>query len=453
MSEYSQKKQMVKEIHIYVSTLTPRVRYAFDIICNQGLGISTVRFLKKPSFSDGYDILTINYSPTFSAQADLSFPLSGFLSSLRITPFEPVVHVTNQGIQIFPFKSTQYSFNFDLPAGLFYLLSRYEEYLPFMQDQHERFAATTSFAYRHHFLHRPLVNEWLLDIRKKVLAMGYVLPKSPIQYQFLPTYDIDIAWAFHQRPFWLKLAGLSKDAFTWNWNTFLDRSRVLLGLKNDPYQTFEWLADLHQTHQIEPIFFWLIGKRSKWDRNISPKRSAMIHLFKKVNTSFRCGLHPSYQSNRDIGLLRSEINQFYELSGTYPSMSRQHYLKLRFPTTYQSLIQHDIVHDFTMGYADQPGYRASFSGTFPWYDLSRETTTTLQITPYQVMDVTLNHYLHLSPDETLSYLSKLIKQCIDLNIPLVSIWHNSSFYSETGWKHMKDTYRQFLAEATKDQKL
>ena len=47
---------------------------------------------------------------------------------------------------------------FDPFALVFYLVSRYEEYLPFQPDEHGRFPATASLAYRERFLDIPLVD-------------------------------------------------------------------------------------------------------------------------------------------------------------------------------------------------------------------------------------------------------------------------------------------------------
>ena len=47
---------------------------------------------------------------------------------------------------------------FDILAASFYLLSRYEEYLPHVKDLHGRFPPRESMAYRHGFLRKPLVD-------------------------------------------------------------------------------------------------------------------------------------------------------------------------------------------------------------------------------------------------------------------------------------------------------
>ena len=62
---------------------------------------------------------------------------------------------------------------FDILAASFYLLSRYEEYLPHVRDQHGRFPPAESIAYQHDFLRLPLVDLWankLLDTASGTLS-------------------------------------------------------------------------------------------------------------------------------------------------------------------------------------------------------------------------------------------------------------------------------------------
>jgi len=63
------------------------------------------------------------------------------------------------------FFETSGDFSFDIFAASFYLLSRYEEYLPHQKDQFGRYAHTNSLAFREEFLQLPLVNIWIEELR------------------------------------------------------------------------------------------------------------------------------------------------------------------------------------------------------------------------------------------------------------------------------------------------
>src|SRR6187399_271928 len=56
------------------------------------------------------------------------------------------------------FRNNSDPIPFDLPGAAFWLLSRYEEYLPYKADIQNRFHYRSSVAYQYDFLHFPLVN-------------------------------------------------------------------------------------------------------------------------------------------------------------------------------------------------------------------------------------------------------------------------------------------------------
>ena len=61
----------------------------------------------------------------------------------------------------------------DLLTSLLLVLSRFEETLDVPRDEHGRFSAFSSLAWREGFLHRPIVDEWGLAFAE---AIQYLLP-------------------------------------------------------------------------------------------------------------------------------------------------------------------------------------------------------------------------------------------------------------------------------------
>jgi hypothetical protein len=99
------------------------------------------------------------------------------------------------------FFETSGDIHFDLFAAIFFLLSRYEEYLPHVKDQYGLYAHQNSVAYEAGFLQRPLINIWLEDFRKLLEIKFRGINFSANKFSFLPTYDIDIAWSYKHRGF------------------------------------------------------------------------------------------------------------------------------------------------------------------------------------------------------------------------------------------------------------
>jgi hypothetical protein len=58
---------------------------------------------------------------------------------------------------------------FDIFSAAFYLMSRYEEYLPSIRDKHDRFDAKQSLAYKENFLHQAVVDRWAIQLEKLIL--------------------------------------------------------------------------------------------------------------------------------------------------------------------------------------------------------------------------------------------------------------------------------------------
>ena len=127
--------------------------------------------------------------------------------------------------------------------------------------------------------------------------------------------------------------------------------------------------------------------------------------------------------------------------------SRQHFLKLKMPQTYQRLIENDITEDCTMGYSSQVGFRAGLCSPFYFYDLEKEIKTGLKIFPFQVMDATLIYYLHKNPQEATQVIFSLIEKVKSCNGTFSTLWHNSSFSEQQEWVGWTDFYKSIFKKA------
>ena len=114
--------------------------------------------------------------------------------------------------------------------------------------------------------------------------------------------------------------------------------------------------------------------------------------------------------------------------------SRQHFLKLTLPETYNQLSDLGIIEDYTMGYASAIGFRASICSAFTFYNLDIETILPIKIHPFAVMDATLLYYLKLSPQASLLQISSLIEEIKNVNGTFMSLWHNDTFSNYNQWE-------------------
>src|SRR5690606_12639845 len=126
------------------------------------------------------------------------------------------------------------------------------------------------------------------------------------------------------------------------------------------------------------IFFWLMADYGKFDKNNPVNNLEFQKQIQSVSKWAETGIHPSYASNSNPEKLKTEIQRLEKISGQKITKSRQHYIKLNLPETYQNLIEQGIEEDYTMAYADETGFRAGTCTPFFWYDLSREEKTNLK---------------------------------------------------------------------------
>ena len=330
---------------------------------------------------------------------------------------------------------------------IFLLVSRYEEYIapPSVLDVHGRFSAQKSISSHVGFIEKPIVNQWVMQIREQLTHKYPHLKIKPIQYQVQLTYDIDQAWAFKNKGFFRNIGGFFRDVFKGHFNHAMMRAAVILSIKNDPEYTFDYIEKRHKKlgeTLLNPIFFWLLADFGEFDKNISWTNKDLQRLIRRIAKKYAIGIHPSYASNTDYDILKTEINRLETINTEGVKRSRQHYLKLTFPSTYQRLLRAGIMEDYSMGYADNIGFRAGIASPFYWYDLENERMTALRIFPFQVMEVTLKEYLHLSPDDAIAQVKTMIDETKKVGGTFTTLWHNSSLSDRDEYEGWRRVYEE-----------
>ena len=214
------------------------------------------------------------------------------------------------------FFATTGNIPFDIFSASFYLLSRYEEYLPYEADKYGRYPHTDSLAYKEGFLDIPLVNLWMRELRNKLkkLFPNSQFPIPNPQFRFIPTYDLDIAYAYLHQPIWKNVAGFYRDLLLGKFEEVVERGNVYSGRRNDPFDVFDWIDGLHERYQLKPVYFFLtIIKRGEYDKNLSSRSKALQKLYERLAVKYVSGLHPSWQSGTDEWLLEKEVEVLQEI--------------------------------------------------------------------------------------------------------------------------------------------
>lgn len=333
---------------------------------------------------------------------------------------------------------------FDVFAATFYLLSRYEEYLPHVRDTHERFPAKESIAYKNGFLDKPVIDIWAFKVKKLLQERFPDFTFKKRNFNYLSTIDVDCAYAYKRKGFIRTFGGFTKDLFTLHLKQFWFRLLVLLNVKKDPFNTFDWLLKMQKKYNVKTIFFFLVSDYTTFDKNISAGNSKFQSLIKHVADYSDVGLHPSYFTMRDFEKLKKEKKKLEHIINQPVTKSRQHFLRFELPETFQNLVDLEIEQEYSMGYASNYGFRAGTCTPFYFYDIQHEIQTPLKLFPFAVMDVTLKDYLQYSNKKAFQIMIQLAEEVKKVNGTFITLNHNETFNPYGRFKGWKSIYERLL---------
>lgn len=418
-------------VRIYSSEDSPRLRYIAGFIMGDVLGlnweiISDKRKLRKHP--------VLNYS-----EEDIS-------GSFKLVPHsllfekgiaQPEINVSTwKNLPVFFETRGESDFPFDIFAASFFLLTRYEEYLDHEPDEHGRFKASSSLAYRNGFLTKPIVDLWIKEFARAFIRKIRDITFRRSEYSSLLTIDADEPYAYENNLFMSLIRGVSRHSS--------EKSEA------DPYDVFGYLLENIEKNNCEARFFVPLGDRSKYDRNPSWKNPRYRELIKKLSKDHVTGIHPSYFSFSNDSLLIKEKTRFKEITGSDAGCSRFHYLRIKLPFSYRKLCESKVTEDFSMGYSDEPGFRAGTARPFYFFDLIMDEKTDLKIYPFQVIDETLFRKKNLNPEDAMSILESLIGEVRKTGGIFISIWHNTSLLDDDSCKTRRKVFEFMLTAQAND---
>lgn len=415
------------------------MRYAFKHLCSRIIGVP-VSFTTKIEDFIAHDSLKMSYTKQplsnelFIRSHDLLFEQG--LSDIDIN-----VQDWNTTKCFFP-TGEKSALPFDIFAASFYLLSRYEEYLPHVKDVYGRFTAKESIAYKEGFLNQPVVDIWAYSFRA-VLEQRFQDFTFPNRvYAVKPVIDVPIAYYFKQKGLLRTLGGCASDFFSLKFKRLYQRILVLLGFSRDPYDTFKWIINKQKQYPFKFIVFFLIGDYSTYDKNININKKKFVSLIKSIADYSEVGLKASYFSLNDSQILKKEKKKIESIINYELQYSRNSFSKINLPLTYRNLIALEVKQDFTMGYLNYFGFRAGTCTPFLFYDLDYEIQTPLLINSFHCLDYTLLKYQSQLDKE--QELQRLIDAVKDVNGTFTPVFHNYSFGSDARWYGFKQLFNQIL---------
>jgi hypothetical protein len=431
-------------LRIYSKEDTLRLRYVAGIILGDILGLSWEIITDKRKLGKHP---VINYS---GEEVKGSFKIlpDNLLFEKGISPRQIVV-TDWKTIPVFFQAASDADLPFDIFAASFFLVSRYEEYLEFTPDEFGRYPAAASLSYKYGFLSIPIVDIWAKAMAKGLLKKFQSIVFKRNEYKSLITIDLDQPFAYLGKGLIRSLGGLFRD-LTSSERRVSDRYNTVAKGEKDPYQVFNYITENIDSNNADARFFFPVGDYSEFDKNPSWKNDEYRQFLLSLSVKYKHGLHPSYYAAGKSSMILTESQRLNSILGNKVVLSRFHYLRLFFPQSYRDIIKAGIVEDYSMGYPEEPGFRAGIARPFYFYDVLEDYQTNLKIFPFQVMDATLYKYKHLDPVASKDLILKLIAATKNVGGLFVSIWHNTSLLDNIEWIEWRGVFEFMLKNQNHD---
>ena len=296
----------------------------------------------------------------------------------------------------------------DIIYAVFFFTSRAEELICTKRDEHGRFAARFSMLSKKSRLQIPRLDEYARMVLK---LLDLPLPESGFGHIYL-THDVDtISQYRHLRGM---IGGIGRGEAKAVW-------KALCNIHNDPVYTFPWLLEQDsKVRKAEPIYFI---KRTHGRGFDYPQYCLRGRDFKQLKHMLR-------HNNVYLGVHGSYYGAIPAIQ--YSRMYRAHYLRCPIEQM-QRLADAGYTDDFTMGFADQAGFRLQTSRAVRWINPMTMQLTKLTLHPLIVMDNTLSqaNYMNLTEDEAYFLCERLIDKVRLHHGDLCLLWHNSNLTPNT----------------------
>ncbi len=406
---------------IYTQKVTPRITYVFKHICTHILGIS-IKFTSKIEEFIAHDGAKLSYGKQslgnefFIQKVDLLMEQGFSELEIKVQPWEDT-------ICFFALPDAS-DLPFDIFAASFYLLSRYEEYLPHVKDEDGRFPASESLAYQESFLHKPVVDIWAIKFKDILLQRFPDLDYSKRKYKAGTIIASEHTFTFKNKGFLRSFIGLWADFFHFNLTKVIDRLQVWIRIKDDPHDIFEDLIKLIKEHKLYMLFMFQLSDFSIHDRNISHNRIPHRAVIKSVADYAKVGLLMGYYAIDDIKVLRKEKLRMEEIIHSPVEDVMNSKFNLRLPDQYNNLTELEINNDHSMGYPDVPGFRAGTCTPYLFYDINMEVTTPLRVYPYAFNSESVGS---MSKTKLKEDLARLLMEVKGVKGIFRSVFRNSDF--------------------------
>jgi len=418
---------------IHVQQLTPRVMYSFKQVCKRILGLD-VDFTSKieafiahdgPKFSYGKQPLG---KELYFQSVDLLFEHGITTSTIRVFNWDDTKC-------FFKVNHENSALPFDIFAASFYLLTRYEEYLPHVKDELGRYNPKESIAFVNEFLREPVVDIWAYRLKEVLLEKYPDLVFEKRSFSIQPVIKVSKTFVYLRIGILRSIWGSMKDLWSLEFSMVSDRFKVLMGFKKDPYDTFDFIIKLQKERPRDAVVFFGLGDFSNYEKNVNHNNPVHRRKIKHVADYMRVGLRVSFEAILNKDQLKTEVRRLEHISNRHVEHAQCAFYKIALPKAYRNFIDLEIQEDFSMGYRDYMGFRAGTCTPFLFYDLDYEVQTPLLVHPFCFTNRSFENLKNEHQiKESLVVMMEKVKKVNGKFIPVFSNSLFSAMHGKPFWK-------------------
>lgn len=350
------------------------------------------------------------------------------------SPVVPLITATVNGWHV----------DYDILGLTFWMLNRIEEIGRTDLDNHGRFPATASHAYKHNYLERPVVDEWLHVLGQVISKTWPGIELKQHTFSMKVSHDVDAPsrYGFANAKGLLRAIagdvlkrGDFKNPLRAPWIRLNSRETIH---PSDPFNTFEWIMNLSDQHGLTSAFYFICGRTSNLDADYEPEHPAIRALMRRIHErGHEIGLHPSYNTYQHPQMIAAEARRLRKIAaeeGIEQAQwgGRMHYLRWEQPTTLRAWADAGMDYDSTLGYADRPGFRCGTCFEYSAFDPVKNEELKLRMRPLIAMECSVidSCYSGLGLGEAAqAKFAQLRDACFVVKGCFTLLWHNSRLLS------------------------
>jgi hypothetical protein len=334
--------------------------------------------------------------------------------------------------------------HYDIIGLMYWMLARVEEIGRLDLDNHGRFSAISSHAYQNNYLDRPVVDEWLHLLGQVIHRQWPSCLLKTHKFGVKVSHDVDqpsiCAFASWHTIIRMMAGHLLKrrDMGAFVRAPYLKLATCGELLKEDPYNTFDWIMDISEQNDLRSAFYFLCGRTDPiHDAEYELEHPAIRKLIRRIHErGHEIGLHPSYGTYQNPHALMREAARLKQICGEEGIEQaqwggRMHYLRWSQQKTLRAWEQAGLDYDSTLGYADRPGFRCGTCFEYPAFDPVAKEALRLRIRPLVMMESSVIDaaYLGLGTGREANATAMALKDaCRKVGGTFTLLWHNSTLY-------------------------